>query len=154
MILSLSTKGRLFADAQPVADNVMSFASFGEFFLYTTRAHTLEVRLLAQPQVSLETRTVETGAIVVAAITQARCVLQMPRGNLETVAPRALLLNVVKSLLDAGEYKQVMRRTHNLVLHLCNILLVRLGLLSAVNGWIRICCMITILLRSVIPLRV
>ena len=51
-------------------------------------------------------RAVEEGAALVAAPPGPSClvVLQMPRGNLETIAPRALVLTAVATALVAGDY--------------------------------------------------
>ncbi|KIK60852.1 hypothetical protein GYMLUDRAFT_244010 [Collybiopsis luxurians FD-317 M1] len=54
-----------------------------------------------------EKRRVERGSkIVVCVPSEMRLVLQMPRGNLETVYPRPLVLEVVRRDLDCGEYRK------------------------------------------------
>ena len=46
-------------------------------------------------------RAIERGAKLIHAVPMATSVvLQMPRGNLETVHPRALTLNIIKSMID------------------------------------------------------
>ena len=67
------------------------------------------------------TRSVERGArLVVCCATETGVVLQMPRGNLETVHPRALLLSCVERLLDEGKYAEVvaLMRRHRLNMNL------------------------------------
>lgn len=50
-------------------------------------------------------RKVERGAKIVTAVpSQASLILQMPRGNLEVIYPRALVLHCVRSLLDKQEF--------------------------------------------------
>ena len=50
-------------------------------------------------------RRVEIGSqIVIALPDDTKIIFQMPRGNLETVCPRALLLEQIKSLLKSKEY--------------------------------------------------
>ena len=51
----------------------------------------------------LEKRRVERGSRIVTVVPSTMSlVLQMPRGNLETINPRPLVLEVVKSDLDAS----------------------------------------------------
>ncbi|KAF9450112.1 IkappaB kinase complex, IKAP component [Macrolepiota fuliginosa MF-IS2] len=52
-------------------------------------------------------RKVERGSRIVTAVPSTMSlVLQMPRGNLETINPRPLVMEVVKQDLDAGEYRK------------------------------------------------
>ena len=59
-------------------------------------------------------RRVERGSRIVTAIAaDTRLVLQMPRGNLETIHPRALVIAAIKKWLDALQYGaafNIMRR--------------------------------------------
>jgi elongator complex protein 1 len=88
---------------------VTSFTLTPEFLIYTTTAQNshyapLSVlrRLAVGEEVSTaeqdwETRRVERGALaVVACPSSMSLVLQMPRGNLETVYPRPLVLAVIR----------------------------------------------------------
>ncbi|KAE8271222.1 hypothetical protein A4X09_0g1133 [Tilletia walkeri] len=62
-------------------------------------------------------RSVERGSrIVVAVPSSMSLVLQMPRGNLETVCPRPMVLEVVRAALDRRRYAMAFRicRTHRL----------------------------------------
>ena len=46
-------------------------------------------------------RRVERGSKIVTVVgDDTKVILQMPRGNLETIHPRALILNTLKQLLD------------------------------------------------------
>lgn len=66
-------------------------------------------------------RLTEGGARLIAAIPRAASlVLQMPRGNLETIYPRALLLSLVKRLLDGLYYREAFLtcRRHHLDMNL------------------------------------
>jgi elongator complex protein 1 len=46
-------------------------------------------------------RKIENGAVLVSAVScGTRVVLQMPRGNLEVVQPRALAIHIIKYQLD------------------------------------------------------
>jgi elongator complex protein 1 len=52
-------------------------------------------------------RRVERGARIVTVVPSSMLVvLQMPRGNLETIAPRPLVLQVVRAHLDAKQYRE------------------------------------------------
>ena len=92
-----------------MASSVTSFTLTQDFMIYTTSAHfshyapivTLQRLLegddLQAWETEWETRRVERGALaVVACPSSMSLVLQMPRGNLETVYPRPLVLAVVR----------------------------------------------------------
>jgi elongator complex protein 1 len=52
-------------------------------------------------------RSIERGARLVTAIpTTASLVLQMPRGNLETIFPRAMVVAGIRSLIEEKNYKR------------------------------------------------
>jgi hypothetical protein len=110
VLIALSPKGRLFVDGSAVAEDVLSIATTptGDFFLTTTRAHTQEIRSVRRlTEGPLESRPVEAGGVLIAALSGARVVCEMPRGNLEVTVPRALLLAAVRTDLDAGRYAEV-----------------------------------------------
>lgn len=118
LVLALSDMGRLFAaslngysrDATAIATGVTSFTTTPEFLIYTTSAQSSHyaplpsvVRVIEGEDVATvaekewEVRRVERGALaVVACPSSMSLVLQMPRGNLETVYPRPLVLSVVR----------------------------------------------------------
>lgn len=95
-----------------LATNVNSFTIASNFLIFTTTAHfahfaplrALRGLLEATPGASVpewETRRVERGSRIVTAVPSAMSlVLQMPRGNLETVYPRPLVMEVVKNDID------------------------------------------------------
>lgn len=118
LLFALSASGKLVytplsldmtVDAAPLASAVTSFTLTPEFLIYTTTAQNshyapLDVlrRMALGEEVSAadkewETRRVERGALaVVACPSSMSLVLQMPRGNLETVYPRPLVLAVIR----------------------------------------------------------
>ena len=66
-------------------------------------------------------RRVERGSrIVIAVPNDTKLVLQMPRGNLETIHPRALVLSAAKKLLDKLEYQKAfdLLRRHRISMNL------------------------------------
>ncbi|XP_078730604.1 elongator complex protein 1 [Lampetra fluviatilis] len=118
--LGLTERARLFANDTEVASNCTSFCVHPELLLFTTRLHTLRCVSRLAPVAALaglpsggdlpgdETvRRVERGSRIVALVpSDCRLVLQMPRGNLETIQPRALLLSQVRKWLDSLQFKE------------------------------------------------
>uniref|UniRef100_A0A8C9TA13 Elongator complex protein 1 n=1 Tax=Scleropages formosus TaxID=113540 RepID=A0A8C9TA13_SCLFO len=103
-----------------VASNVSSFVVCDTFLLLTTHAHTcrcldlsslsvkgLQTTLGSDAEPNDETlRRVERGSRVVTVVPQdGRLILQMPRGNLETIHHRALVLSQVRKWLDSLKFK-------------------------------------------------
>lgn len=110
-----------------LATNCTSFTVAADFVIYTTSAHlahflplsSLRPRLAAveratkeqdfvpTPVEEGETRRIERGARIVCAVPSASAlVLQMPRGNLETICPRALVMAVVRRDIAAGKWRE------------------------------------------------
>ncbi|GAA6056745.1 hypothetical protein JCM3770_005875 [Rhodotorula araucariae] len=140
-LIGLAPSGRLYASSRLVASDASSFALTDTFLIFTTFSHEakfLPLASLATPAALAHTesfaraatdagstgpvqRAVERGARVVAVVPSATAlVLQMPRGNLETVCPRPLVLRVVKSLLNAHRYRAafLLCRRHRIDLNL------------------------------------
>ncbi|KAF8058697.1 pol II transcription elongation factor [Lyophyllum atratum] len=101
--------------------NVTSFTVASGFIIFTTTAHEANfvpltsLRALLEVQdaqsnsdkTDWEKRRVERGSRIVVAVPSAMSlVLQMPRGNLETINPRPLVMEVVKQDIDAGNYRK------------------------------------------------
>jgi elongator complex protein 1 len=90
------------------AQNVNSFTVSGDLVVYTTlahEAHFVVASLLATADagtdVGSERRRVERGSRIVTAIPSAMSlVLQMPRGNLETVNPRPMVMATIQADID------------------------------------------------------
>lgn len=129
VLLGLSPSAKLYANAQLVSQGVNSFTVSGSYLVWTTNAH--EVRLLALSALAepnsgaLEVhslgRSVERGSRLVTAVpSDMSLVLQMPRGNLETVSPRPLVLEVVRRDIERKRYRSALRicRTHRIDLNL------------------------------------
>lgn len=116
LAFALSDMGKLCAaslngrESVTLASQVTSITTTSEFLIYTTSAQSSHYapldsiqRILDGEDVTLvreeewDQRRVERGALaVVACPSSMSLVLQMPRGNLETVYPRALVLSVVR----------------------------------------------------------
>jgi len=122
IVFALSDTGRLVAasliagsDSCTLATGVTSFTITPDFLIYTTSSQSSHYAPLSSvqrvldgedvaliPDEDWEQRRVERGAVaVVACPSSMSLVLQMPRGNLETVYPRALVLSVVRRLVLA-----------------------------------------------------
>jgi len=118
-----------------LVSNCNSFALHDRFVVFTTHEHslwfintdtTLDVafdRFLKrsdQSQVAM-VRIVERGSRIVTVVPHGvRVVLQMPRGNLETVFPRPLLLVALSTFLQEKQYRRAffISRKHRLNLNL------------------------------------
>jgi elongator complex protein 1 len=121
LFIGLSTSLRLHVadeagSSQMVASNANSFTIASEYLVWTSTAHlahfaplkalanwltsvTSESDRSSQPE--WETRRVERGSRIVTAVPSTMSlVLQMPRGNLETINPRPMVMEVVKSDID------------------------------------------------------
>lgn len=96
-----------------LATNANSFYCVSGFVIYVTsvhEAHFIPIRELfsvpsaaysGERRVESEVRRVERGSRIVTAVSSNMAlILQMPRGNLETVNPRPLVLEVVKKDID------------------------------------------------------
>lgn len=114
----LTPEGRMFVDGDVLLSNCTSFLLTDEFLVLTTSDHWLRFFPFAGISTWHSTpmptdqnyseelgRKVERGArLVVILPSTAAVILQMPRGNLETIYPRAMVLSSVRRYLDALEY--------------------------------------------------
>uniref|UniRef100_A0A665V887 Elongator complex protein 1 n=1 Tax=Echeneis naucrates TaxID=173247 RepID=A0A665V887_ECHNA len=120
-LLGLTDRSHLYAGETELASNVSSFAICNDFLLITTHSHTcrclqlstLSVKGLQAALASIggqndETlRRVERGSRIVTVVPQdTRVILQMPRGNLETVHHRALVLAQLRRWLDDLKFRE------------------------------------------------
>lgn len=121
---TLSANGHLQASDQDsqksIAKNCTSFLITPAHLIYTTTAHLLKFIHIAdvhtvnaleipldEPEKDERCRAIERGARLVNAIPSAlSLVLQMPRGNLETIFPRAMVLAGIRKLVDEKNYKK------------------------------------------------
>jgi len=97
-------QNNLYLRENRLADNVTSFKFVrNNVLMYTTID---ELRFIGTPKADiLSTRNIERGSNIVATVpNSSKVILQLPRGNLETIYPRYLSLEMVKNLLDSLEY--------------------------------------------------
>ncbi|KAH7125271.1 elongator complex protein 1 [Dendryphion nanum] len=113
--LGLASSGTLYANDRTLARNCTSFIVTPSHIIFTTTQHLLKfVHLtkvedlevpLDEPQKDERCRTIERGARLITAMpTTYSVVLQMPRGNLETIYPRALVLAGIRRNIEADQY--------------------------------------------------
>lgn len=111
----LSRSGYLYANSRLLVKNCTSFLVTCDHLIFTTSNHFLKFVHLSRPE-NLDLppddpendercRSIERGARLVTAVpTNMSVVLQMPRGNLETIYPRAIVLAGIRSLIDEKDY--------------------------------------------------
>ncbi|XP_014468470.1 PREDICTED: elongator complex protein 1 [Dinoponera quadriceps] len=127
-VVALSRTNRFLIDGEEVANNVASFYVHSAFLLLTTLQHTLicvpldesgmerlrKHDLTVKPWehnggtsfADISIGRVERGSYIIAAIPQSsKTIFQMPRGNLECIEPRPLLLHIVGLQLDNCDYR-------------------------------------------------
>ncbi|XP_056137038.1 elongator complex protein 1 isoform X2 [Lampris incognitus] len=119
-LLGLTDRSHLYAGDTELASNVSSFLVYDDFLLVTTYSHTcrclqlsahtvqgLQTALGADKNQNDETtRRVERGSRIVTVVPQdTRVILQMPRGNLETIHHRALVLAQLRKWLDSLRFR-------------------------------------------------
>ncbi|XP_037583819.1 elongator complex protein 1 isoform X2 [Cebus imitator] len=120
-VLGLTDRCRFFINDIEVASNATSFAVYDEFLLLTTHSHTCQCFCLRDAsfktlQASMSSshvsngevlRKVERGSRIVTVVPQdTKLILQMPRGNLEVVHHRALVLAQIRKWLDRLMFKE------------------------------------------------
>ncbi|THH05467.1 hypothetical protein EW145_g4776 [Phellinidium pouzarii] len=144
MFVGRADSGRLYCalsgsgSTHLLSANSTSYTVASGFVIFTTTAHEAFFAPLATLLIFLSTlrinaessstdvpqwerRRVERGARIVTAVPSAMSlVLQMPRGNLETINPRPMVLVVVKQDIEAGDYKKAFLacRKHRLDLNI------------------------------------
>eukprot|EP00743_Colponemidia_sp_Colp-15_P007997 GILK01008662.1.p1 GENE.GILK01008662.1~~GILK01008662.1.p1 ORF type:complete len:1374 (-),score=250.17 GILK01008662.1:279-4400(-) len=142
VLVGLTNRSRLYVDMQLMSNECSSFALHDEFLLFINHggglSHTLYLLnfnlpipqpqeagkppVFPQPGIHEYTvRAVERGSRVVCAVpNDVKVVTQMPRGNLETVFPRGIMLESLQRLIFNREYKKafLMSRQHRIDLNL------------------------------------
>lgn len=135
VVVGLSDKGVLYLQSNVACTNCSSFVLHDKFLLFTTygnklRAIPLHLNVFdalelanANPSFKYDDsfREIERGARIVTAVPMdIRVILQMPRGNLELIYPRALVLSYIRDLLNNFDYGQAVQnaRKHKIDLNL------------------------------------
>ena len=139
LVFGLSSKSRLYLNDIMLSESASSFflSLNHEFLCYVTTGSRCQTRFLPLKEVhsfdplmgleqnylleGYEPRNVEQGSRVVAILPQRpQMILQMPRGNLESIYPLALVLRYLMSRIAAGVYGEAFRmmRKHKVDLNL------------------------------------
>ncbi|EGI70530.1 PREDICTED: putative elongator complex protein 1 isoform X1 [Acromyrmex echinatior] len=128
VILALSLENSFFINGKETAKNITSFYVHSDFVILTTLQHTLvcvPLNEVGLKQLSVYDLTVKPwlntmdkmsltdiyirrlekdSRIITAILQDSKVILQMPRGNLECIQPRALSLHILKFYLDNCNY--------------------------------------------------
>lgn len=142
-MFGLSEAGRLYANERLLASSCTSFAVTDSHLIFTTSQHVIKFihlassihgrslsiqKFLFQPltrNVDLEVpsdeangdercRNIERGSRIVSVMPSTfSLVLQMPRGNLEAIYPRALVLAGIRRSIEARNYKKAFLACRN-----------------------------------------
>ena len=139
LVFGLSSKSRLYLNDVMLAESASSFflSLNHEFLCYATTGSRCQSRFLPLKEIhsfdplmgleqnyvldGYEPRNVEQGSRVVAILPQRpQMILQMPRGNLESIYPRALVLRYLMTRIANGVYGEAFRmmRKHKVDLNL------------------------------------
>ncbi|KAL4921235.1 IKI3 family-domain-containing protein [Aspergillus aurantiobrunneus] len=116
VLISMSRTGGLYANQTLLARNCTSFLVTSSHVIFTTSLHLLKFAHLTQaeemeappdtPETDERCRSVERGSRLVTVMPSTfSVVLQAPRGNIETVYPRALVLAGIRSFIDRKDYR-------------------------------------------------
>ncbi|RMZ66090.1 elongator complex 1 [Pyrenophora seminiperda CCB06] len=117
LAFGLTKGGVLYVNERILVRNCTSFAATTAHLIFTTTQHLLKFVHLAaadelevpadEPQKDERCRSIERGAKIVTVMpTTYSVVLQMPRGNLETIYPRALVLAAIRRSIEAERYDE------------------------------------------------
>lgn len=106
-VVALKSHQNLFVDGEKVAGDVTSFVCTDQFIMFTTLDQLKFIRLSAESTSVIDERRIERGGQLVTTVAHdSRVILQLPRGNLETIQPRVLSLVIIGELLDAHQYRK------------------------------------------------
>ena len=104
-LVGLAASRRLYVDGKEVLSAISSFVIHSDFLIVTSlqkhRLLCVPLAHITNSNLAITERAIERGSKLVYAVAkETTVVLQMPRGNLEAIHPRALSLNIMKSLID------------------------------------------------------
>ena len=120
----LSRNGSLLANQRLIARNCTSFVATPQYLIFTTSQHLLKFIHMGRieeletppdtPESDERCRSIERGARIVTVIPSSfALVLQMPRGNLETIYPRALVLAGIRIMIERREFRDAFLACRN-----------------------------------------
>ncbi|KAG9229092.1 elongator complex protein-like protein 1 [Amylocarpus encephaloides] len=117
MAFGMSSNGHLYANSRLLVKNCTSFLITPAHLIFTTTAHLIKFVHITNatdleippddPEKDERCRSIERGARLITAMPSVlSLVLQMPRGNLETIYPRAMVLAGIRNLIDEKNYRK------------------------------------------------
>ncbi|KAB2574301.1 Cytochrome c oxidase subunit VIIc [Lasiodiplodia theobromae] len=120
----LTANGSLYANSRLLVKNCTSFRVTPAHLVFTTTQHLLKFVHLApveelevpldEPEKDERCRSIERGARLVSVMPSSySVVLQMPRGNLETIFPRALVVAGIRKSIAEKKYKRAFMACRN-----------------------------------------
>ncbi|KAJ0420730.1 IKI3 family-domain-containing protein [Aspergillus carlsbadensis] len=116
VLISLARTGGLFANKTLLAKNCTSVLLTPSHVIFTTSLHLLKFVHICRaedmevppdtPETDERCRSIERGSRLVTVMPSTfAAILQAPRGNIETVYPRALVLAGIRSFIDQKDYR-------------------------------------------------
>ncbi|KAL2013837.1 hypothetical protein VTN00DRAFT_1362 [Thermoascus crustaceus] len=116
VLFSMSKTGALYANQRLLAKNCTSFTVTPAHLIFTTTQHLLKFVHITSvedmevpgdtPEKDERCRNIERGGRLVTVMpSMFALTLQMPRGNLETIYPRALVLAGIRNFIDKKDYR-------------------------------------------------
>ncbi|TAQ86928.1 hypothetical protein B7494_g4766 [Chlorociboria aeruginascens] len=117
LAFGMSINGKLYANSRLLIKNCTSFLVTPAHLIFTTTTHLLKFVHITDyneleippddPEIDERCRSIERGARLVTAMpTSLSLILQMPRGNLETIFPRAMVIAGIRKLIEEKNYKK------------------------------------------------
>lgn len=114
IVFGLDKSNKFYINDQMLTNNITSFHIHQNFLLLTNLKHRLLCvpiqaemgKFLSQTELDgVSSRRIERGSRIITSLSEdTKVVLQMPRGNLECIQPRALSFYIIGTLLDRLKY--------------------------------------------------
>lgn len=134
VIVGLTRNSKLYIKGDLISNECNSFYIGSDYLMFTTLTHTLRfmaLHLTIQENLSIlehaktrkhddSIRELEQGSYLITSVYHGtRVVLQLPRGNLEIIDPRALVLHLTRKLLNETRYQEafLLMRKHRIDLN-------------------------------------
>ncbi|EDR26456.1 ikappab kinase complex-associated protein, putative [Entamoeba dispar SAW760] len=96
---------KLYDNNIEIGENVNSYFISNNYIFYTTLNHTLHAINIKQHSIFI--RSIERGSSIISYVpNDTKLIFQMPRGNLEVIHPRGVILDIIIDLLKKKDYKQ------------------------------------------------
>ncbi|KAG4301971.1 hypothetical protein PCK1_001947 [Pneumocystis canis] len=126
IIFFMSENGKLFANDHLISTNCTSFISSEEYLIFTTSHLVKFVKVMPKIEdfivpsddiTNINVRCIEKGAKIISVVPSSTALIfQMPRGNIEVIYPRVLVLSEVYKSIKLKKYDKafLLCRTHRI----------------------------------------